>query len=125
MIFTGQIENEEVNEHLNSSRVAVFPSLFDNFPYVVLEAMSTGINIVGSKNSGMVEMLNDNDAIYDTGNYEDLAKKIILEYEKSFIEEINQKNIERVKKEYNSSKIVKELLVIYKSVLDEYNKENK
>ena len=73
----------------------------------------------------MVEMLNDNDAIYDTGNYEDLAKKIILEYEKSFIEEINQKNIERVKKEYNSSKIVKELLVIYKSVLDEYNKENK
>jgi len=33
--FVGQIPNYNLNAHLNSSRVAIFPSLFDNFPYVV------------------------------------------------------------------------------------------
>ena len=57
--FLGQIANKDLNRYFNEARVAIFPSLFDNFPYVVLEAMATGIEIVGSKNSGMVDMLNN------------------------------------------------------------------
>jgi len=80
--FIGQIPNYELNKYLNSSRVGIFPSLFDNFPYAVLEAMATGLHIVGSKNSGMVEMLNDDSSIYETGNYKDLANKVLDEYYK-------------------------------------------
>lgn len=118
--FVGQLPNEDLNKYLNFSRVSIFPSLFDNFPYVVLEAMATGIHIVGSKNSGMVEMLNDNSSIYETGNYMDLAQKIIDKYELSLIQEINSYNIDRVKSIYNSTKVSNEMLFLYRDVINKY-----
>ena len=78
LIFVGQIPNYDLNLYLNEAKVGIFPSLFDNFPYVILESMITGLHIVGSKKSGMVEMLNDDTSIYNTGDYHDLAKKIIV-----------------------------------------------
>lgn len=119
--FTDQLSNYELNNYLNSSRVGIFPSLFDNFPYVILEAMTTGLHIVGSKNSGMVEMLNDDTSIYKTGDVNSLANKIIEKYELSLKQEINTNNIERVKKEYNATKICKELLEIYNETIKKFN----
>lgn len=55
--FLGQINNKDLNKYFNSSLIGIFPSLFDNFPYVVLESMATGIHVIGSKNSGMVEKI--------------------------------------------------------------------
>lgn len=117
LLFVGQISNSELNKYFNSSRVAIFPSLFDNFPYVVLEAMSVGLHIVGSENSGMVEMLNDSSSIYETGNSDSLSKKIIEKYEISFKEETNNQNIKKVKQEYNAKKICYELSNIYEEVI--------
>ena len=122
--FIGQIPNYELNKYLNSARVGIFPSLFDNFPYVVLESMATGLHIVGSKNSGMVEMLDDEDSIYETGNYKDLADKIISKYELSLKEEINESNIHRVKDIYNPTKVCNELLELYKETIENYNSKN-
>lgn len=119
--FIGQIPNNELNYYLNTSRVGIFPSLFDNFPYVVLESMATGLHIIGSKNSGMVEMLNDNLSIYNTGDEKDLAKKIIQKYEFSLNNEINNNNIKRVYQLYNPSKVCHELISIYESTVNEYN----
>lgn len=122
--FVGQIPNKELNKYLNSARVGVFPSLFDNFPYVVLEAMTTGLQIVGSSNSGMVEMLNDKSSIYETGNYEDLAEKIIEKYNLSLKQEVNNKNINRVKKIYNPKLVCDEIIDFYKSAITSYNLES-
>jgi len=122
--FIGQIPNYELNKYLNSSRVGIFPSLFDNFPYAVLEAMATGLHVVGSKNSGMVEMLNDDSSIYETGNYKDLANKVLAKYELSLDKEINEQNIKRVKEVYNPTKICNELIELYKETIEKYNSKN-
>ena len=95
--FLGYIPNYDLNKYLNRALVGVYPSLFDNFPYVVLEAMATGLHIVGSSNSGMVEMLNDDSSIYKTGDEKSLAKKIIEKYELSLKEEICQKTLSELK----------------------------
>ena len=95
--FIGQIENKNLNYYLNTSYVAIFPSLFDNFPYVVLEAMSTGTEIVGSNNSGMVDMLNNSNTLYTPPSDKDLAEKILLQYEKARKKPLNMENIKRVK----------------------------
>lgn len=123
--FIGQVENKKVNHYLNTSKVAVFPSLFDNFPYVVLEAMSTGIQIVGSRNSGMVEMLNDETSIYDTGDYKDLAEKIINKYELSKDQEYNIDNINRVKEQYNPYEVCNNLIKMYQEIIQNYNQKLK
>lgn len=124
--FVGQIDNKDLNTYLNQAKIAVFPSLFDNFPYVVLESMATGIHIIGSKYSGMPDMLNDKTSIYKTGNSDDLAKKIIQKLKQAQTESISEKNIKRVKTKYNSQKICIEMLKIYENTIKQYKKrENK
>lgn len=118
--FKGHIPNHQLNQYLNESLVGIFPSLFDNFPYVVLESMATGLHIIGSKNSGMVEMLQDSSSIYMTGDDVDLANKILEKYAYALKNPINYQNIKRVKEEYNATKICSQLLQIYQNVLMKY-----
>lgn len=125
LCFLGHLSNFELNKYLNSSKVAVFPSLFDNYPYVVLEAMTVGLHIVGSKNSGMVEMLDDSNSIYETGDYNDLAKKIIEKYELSFVEKNNLLHIKRVKRICNPLFICKKMICLYEKTINDYQSRKK
>ena len=77
IIFVGQVDNKEINYYLNNSFLAVFPSLFDNFPYVILEAMTTGKYVVCSDNIGIKDIYSKNKYLFATGNYLDLANKVI------------------------------------------------
>lgn len=122
--FLGQIDNMELNRYLNKALIGVFPSLFENFPYVALEGMATGLHIISTDNSGVVEMLDDNTCICKSGDEEDLAKKILekLEYAKDI--KVNFNNIERVKKEFNSEKVCDNLISIYKKILKLKGKNN-
>ena len=122
--FLGQIDNMELNRYLNKALIGVFPSLFENFPYVALEGMATGLHIISTDNSGVVEMLDDNTCICKSGDEEDLAKKILekLEYAKDV--KVNFNNIERVKKEFNSEKVCDNLISIYKKILKLKGKNN-
>ncbi|MCQ2749952.1 MAG: glycosyltransferase family 4 protein [Clostridia bacterium] len=121
--FLGQLPNEELNYYLNRAMVGIYPSLFDNFPYVCLEGMAVGLHVVGSKNSGMVEMLEDPDSIYDTGDSNDLAFKIIKKIKLAQRESVNKKNIDRVKTEYDPKKVCSDLVNVYKYVITEYIKK--
>lgn len=118
--FFGYIPNCDLNRHLNSALVGVYPSLFDNFPYVVLESMSTGLHIIGSKNSGMVEMLDDETSIYETGNISDLADKIINKYILAKKENVCVSNIERVQRMYNPKNVCSEILNLYENTINKY-----
>ena len=55
--FVGPVPRSELPTELSAADVCVFPSLWENFPYVCLEAMTAARAIVGSKAGGMAEML--------------------------------------------------------------------
>lgn len=55
--FTGGVSLDEVPTVLSSTDICVFPSLWDNFPNVCLEAMAAGRGVVGSDSGGMSSML--------------------------------------------------------------------
>lgn len=57
-ILGGMPYNEILNK-LSQTEICIFPSIWDNFPLVCLEAMSAGCAVVGSKEGGMCEMLSD------------------------------------------------------------------
>lgn len=118
--FYGQIPNFDLNKYLNRALVGIYPSLFDNFPYVVLESMATGLHIVGSKNSGMVEMLADNTSIYETNNVSDLAEKIMNKYCLAKKENVCTSNIKRVQEMYNPKRICIEMLNLYEDTINKY-----
>lgn len=55
--FIDHCSSEKIVEYLSQTDVCVFPSIWENFPNVCLEAMSAGRAIVASKNGGMADML--------------------------------------------------------------------
>lgn len=120
ILFLGQLKNSELNNYYNQSNVAIFPSLFDNLPYVVMEAMSTGIHVVGSQNSGMVEMLEDSRYIYETGNFNDLAEKIIFAYNQSLKNTVNKNNICLVHNKFNPVGICNTMDSLYRKCINIY-----
>lgn len=55
--FTGPVGLDGIPAMLAETDICVFPSLWENFPNVCLEAMSAARGIVGSRAGGMAEML--------------------------------------------------------------------
>ncbi len=60
--LSGHISLEEIPALLSDTAICVFPSRWENFPGVCLEAMAAGRAIVGSEAGGMADMLQE-----DTG----------------------------------------------------------
>lgn len=90
--FLGHLKNTEISNYLNKAYLAVFPSVFDNYPYVILEAMSCGKYIVCSDNVGCVDLLKQNNFIFKSGDAKDLRDKIFqaLQMKEKYV---NYKNI--------------------------------
>ncbi|MGM9879614.1 MAG: glycosyltransferase family 4 protein [Bacilli bacterium] len=117
--FIGHVKNKEVNDYLNRASLAIFPSLFDNYPYVILEAMATGKTIVASDNIGSYDIIKDNNYIFKNGNSIELANCILSFYE-IHSRNPNYKNIEIVKNECNPNKICEKMKLLYKKTIEEY-----
>ena len=59
--FWGFLDNqsEKLKNLLEASKIFVFPSEAENFPIVLLEAMSTGMAIITTKGTGCEEVVSD------------------------------------------------------------------
>jgi glycogen synthase len=59
IVFTDVLNSGELRELYKISRVCVFPSLWENYPTVILEAMAAGAAVAASDTGGIPEMIND------------------------------------------------------------------
>jgi L-malate glycosyltransferase len=57
--FLGMVPREEITRLYLSSRIFVFPSLVENFPMVLLEAMAAGCAVITTGNPGCAEVVGD------------------------------------------------------------------
>lgn len=121
--FKGQLLNSDLNDVYNSAAIGVYPSLFDNFPYVVLESMACGLPFVGSINSGMKEILDGNTKyLYDGVTADDLANKIIDLYkDKSAQKEYSKYIKNRISETYSSEVVTSKFINVYKNTIKNYN----
>jgi glycosyltransferase involved in cell wall biosynthesis len=77
--FTGYLKSDEIPNYITDTGIFVFPSIWENYPCVCLEAMSAGKAIIASKNGGMKEMLGDvkGGILIDPLNSKEIAGAII------------------------------------------------
>ena len=59
VVFTGALNEESLEEIYAMSQVCVFPSLWENYPTVVLEAMAAGAAVAASNVGGVPELINN------------------------------------------------------------------
>ena len=53
------VPHDQVASHLAAASVAIFPSLWENFPYACLEAMASGLAVVTSRCGGFPDMIDE------------------------------------------------------------------
>ena len=75
--------------------VLIVPSLQDNFPSVVIEALVSGVPVIGSSIGGIPEVLNDfSMPTFDAGNANHLAT-VLSEYQGIYLDENTREEIMR------------------------------
>jgi glycosyltransferase involved in cell wall biosynthesis len=66
--FLGFVEGEALHELYETSRVFVFPSVQENFPMVLLEAMAAGLAVVTTDAAGCAPVVADAGLTYGAGD---------------------------------------------------------
>jgi glycogen synthase len=118
--FTGKVDASQISSYLASVDVAVFPSIWENFPYVCLEAMAAGRGIVGSSAGGMSEMLDNGKAgfLVPPHSPKKLAVGLIhLIQHEQIRREFGRLARQRVLEEYNADRIGKLMESIYNEAI--------
>ncbi len=82
----------QIHKIYNQSDIVVVPSLYENFPGVILEAMSCGTIVIASRVGGIPEIIKheDNGLLFEKNNAVDLKNQI----KKILDETVNKKNIQ-------------------------------
>jgi len=121
--FTGYISDEERNKLYKVADLAVFPSLYEPFGIVALEAMATETPVIVSNVGGLAEFIDHGENGYKTspGDPQSLVESITyLLANKKVARRMAKNGYEMVIKQYNWEKIATKTFNLYQEVLNEY-----
>ncbi len=116
----GILDEQAMKEQFLKSSVFVCPSVVENSPNSLGEAMLLGVPVVASKTGGIPSMLNENKdgLLFEKGNPEDLAAKIIQIWDEPVIAAVygdNSSSHARIN--HNPDANYKRLLEIYNEII--------
>lgn len=103
-----KVLSDDISTVYAQTDICVFPSIWENFPYTCLEAMSAGRGIVASKNGGMKDMLEDSKSgiLVDPSKPAQIANALILLIDnKSLRKEIGANGRKKVLSSYSQDVI--------------------
>ena len=77
--YLGLVNKEMVNKLLLQHKVLIISSRWENLPMVIIEAMNSGILVVGANNSGISELISNGETgfLYNTESVDDLESTLI------------------------------------------------
>ena len=123
--FTGYIDDLTRNALFSTADVAVFPSLYEPFGIVALEAMAAGTPVVVSDTGGLGEVVRHgkNGLKALTNNSDSLADNILwmLSYPEH-AKAMKEQAYRDLETEYNWGKIAEQTAEVYQEVENEYLK---
>ena len=117
--FINHVPLESIHKFFAKCDVCVFPSLWENFPNVCLEAMSAARGIVASCHGGMRDMLQDIDGgiLIDPYNIDMIAEGIISLLEnKEMRKEMGYRCRKKIQT-YYSGQLLPEIINTYKMII--------
>ncbi len=119
--FLGYVPDEKLPDLYAASDIFVLPALYENFPFAILEAQSTGLPVISTKVGGIPEFLeeNENGFLVEPGDPEQLAQKIIaLLQNPELAEELGRCGRRLVEKKVSWPLIMGQVVDLYRKVLN-------
>jgi glycosyltransferase involved in cell wall biosynthesis len=120
IMFTGYLSDEDRDLLYQIADAAVFPSLYEPFGIVALEAMASGTPLVVSDSGGLAEIVNHNeDGLYAiTGSANSVADQILrILNDKELAGRLSANGERKVKDYYDWHVIAGKTMGVYESVI--------
>lgn len=104
--------------YFKKADIFVLPSIIEGHPKVILEAMSTGLPVIGAESEGIKEIINNkNGLLFKSNDQNDLAEKIHkLLSDKVLYETISKEGAEFVNRQYSLSILLNQEIKLLKSL---------
>jgi len=121
--FLPSISPDNVAEWFAGIDVFAFPSLWDNFPYVILEAMAAGKAIVATATGAVPEMLGDAGLIVPIGDvraFRNALRKLMADAE--LRAKLGASAQRRFEERFHPDRVMGEILEVYREAIQ--NKKN-
>lgn len=118
LIFIDPLPHKQLYPIIKEARIAVLPSLIDNFPNTCLEAMSLGKPVVGTRGASFEELLTEGETgfLVPVGDPDSLSDKICEVWTHPRLSEIGQAAQRKVQ-EFTPEKTVQKLLDYCEEIL--------
>jgi len=117
--FLGFIPPEELPIYYNSADICVFPSIYEPFSLVTIEAMASGKPVIASKVGGLAEIIKDGDngILVEPNNPDTLAYAINKVWEDKNLYSYLSQNALHSSKSYDWENIARQYLELYKELI--------
>ncbi|MGI6658441.1 MAG: glycosyltransferase family 4 protein [Dethiobacteraceae bacterium] len=127
LYFTGYIDDATRNKLYQAAAAAVFPSLYEPFGIVALEAMAASVPVVVSATGGLADIVDH--GVTGLKCYPDnalsLAEQLITILQKPrFAQQLAEQARQKVHKEFAWQEIAKQTRSIYLKVLTDYQQSD-
>ncbi|MBX7150648.1 glycosyltransferase family 4 protein [bacterium] len=120
LIFTGKLDRQEVCSAFVNADIFVFPSRYEAFGMVLIEAMAAYLPVVAARSSAIPWVVKENEdgLLFDVNDHHDLAQKIMLTLSDA---SATQMRITRARKKVETEhawpQVVEKLENVYSSLL--------
>ena len=120
VIFIDGLPYEQLPAAIADATIVLLPSLFESFSYTCAEAMAAGKAVIGSRDTGMADMIehNKNGLLADAENVSEIyaaLKQLIGDNEGRYKMAVQAR--QSIQSRYNAQKLAKDYLHFYKNVV--------
>ena len=130
VIFKGAVPHDKIAEYMHHAYAFVHCSENEGLPVAIMEAMASGLPVIGSQVGGIPELISDNETGYilHYDDYRSYADKIIVLLKNNTLRnQMGKKGRKFAIQNFNKKDIIIKNIEVYKSVMTEkteYKKQN-
>ena len=125
--FLGNVPRNNLSDIYLSNEIACFPSWWEAFGIICIEAMLSACLVIGSNSGGMIEIIEDgkDGFLLPPQNPQLLAEKIIEVYSLSDLEKatIKQNAKAKVNQRFSTVAVTNQMLQYYQNVISQMNRQ--
>lgn len=119
--FLGPLSHEHVLPLYRNSSLFLFPSLYENAPYSLFEAMSSGMPIIASDSGGVSEVITheENGLLFSPESPDDIVGHVKRMYsDRAFAEKMGNNAAKSIRILLNPDSLIDKHILFYRTVLN-------